>query len=249
MALFVFIGQFQPTIKCYHVNYIRSKVVSKLKMLDKYRNVLNEHTKLILYKTLIVPLFNYADIIYYGISQKDSNTLQRLQNSALRIVLNRNKREHIVDMHSELNLLQLGTRRKHHVCQQVFKGLNNLAPSYITNNLNYVSSEHNMCSRAEVDQNFRIVKCRLELSKKNFFSIGPKFWNPLDTDIKQSNTYDNFKHNLYISIEAVKPYYIECNCLLLAVIFFLSTIPLPSFLTKLYTPILIESKELYMSIP
>ena len=52
-----------------HVDYVKKKAIPRLRMLHKYKYVLNVHLKLMLYKTLIVPLFDYADIIYDCLSQ------------------------------------------------------------------------------------------------------------------------------------------------------------------------------------
>ena len=45
-----------------HVTHIRSKVIRLIKMLDKLKFTLNLNTKLILNKTLIMPLFDYGII-------------------------------------------------------------------------------------------------------------------------------------------------------------------------------------------
>ena len=50
-----------------HVSYTRTKVIPRIKMLSKYHSILNRHTKLILYKTFIVTLFDYANFVYYGL--------------------------------------------------------------------------------------------------------------------------------------------------------------------------------------
>ena len=59
---------------------------------------------LLLYKCLILSIFDYADIIYHGITQSDKEVLQRLQNVACHAILWADQYAHIVDMHSELNL-------------------------------------------------------------------------------------------------------------------------------------------------
>ena len=46
-------------------------------MLGKLRNILNRTTKLMLYKTLIMPLIDYADVIYDGANVKETQSLQR----------------------------------------------------------------------------------------------------------------------------------------------------------------------------
>ena len=73
-------------------------------------------------QTLIAPLFDYGDVIYGGISHKDSMILQRLQNSAMRSVLNANRYMHITDMLDELKLMPLKERREFRTCLEVYKG-------------------------------------------------------------------------------------------------------------------------------
>ncbi len=47
-----------------HVEYIKSKATPRLKMLHKLKHILSNKTKLMSYKILIVPLFDYGDILY-----------------------------------------------------------------------------------------------------------------------------------------------------------------------------------------
>ena len=67
-----------------HVDYLISKSIGRLKMLGKTRPVVSMDTSLMLYKTLCVSIFDYCDIVYDTLSQKNITRLQKLQNSALR---------------------------------------------------------------------------------------------------------------------------------------------------------------------
>ena len=75
-----------------HADYIRSKTISKIELLGRIRNNINQSTATMLYKTLILPIFDYGDIIYDCLCQKDAVTLQRLQNMSLKTILKANKR-------------------------------------------------------------------------------------------------------------------------------------------------------------
>ena len=44
---------------------------------------------LTIYKSKIMPYFDYGDIFLMGVQVKTSDTLQKLQNRALRLILNR----------------------------------------------------------------------------------------------------------------------------------------------------------------
>ena len=67
-------------------------------------------TCLTLYKTIIGSLFDYCDIIYDGMSKKDSDRLQRLQNSCCWIILRRGKLSNVEEIHRELSLDFLALR-------------------------------------------------------------------------------------------------------------------------------------------
>ena len=53
-----------------HAAYIHSKTIGKIIMLSRIRGSLDQSTSLMLYKTLILPIFDYWDIIYNCLSQK-----------------------------------------------------------------------------------------------------------------------------------------------------------------------------------
>ena len=95
-----------------------------------------------------MPLLDYRDVLYDGLSSKDGQMLQRLQNNALRIILKQDRGTHITDLHSEANVLMLNTVRKHHLCQQTYKGLNGLAPMYVTEKINLLDNTQNRSTRS-----------------------------------------------------------------------------------------------------
>ena len=127
--------------------------------------------------------------------------MQKLQNSALRIVLNAGRLTHIDDLHKEANILKLDTRRKHHVCHQVYKGVNNLSPPYISQKLMTADRVGGMLTRTSGKGHLKVKQTRLELCKKNFFHKGPRIWNPLENEIKSCNSLPTFKKHLYSSKE------------------------------------------------
>ena len=46
------------------VQYIKSKTISKISLLRQVSNFLDRNTQLNLYKTLILPIFDYSDYVY-----------------------------------------------------------------------------------------------------------------------------------------------------------------------------------------
>ena len=61
-----------------HVEYLKSKTIGKLKLSVKIRPVVDQATASQLYQSLVVPIFDYRDVIYNCISQNVFVELKRL---------------------------------------------------------------------------------------------------------------------------------------------------------------------------
>ena len=102
-----------------HVAYLKQKLIGRTKMLGKLRPIIGQNLALELYKSLILPVIDYGDIVYDCLSSKASNDLQKLQNYALRIVLHSGYEKSISDMHKETKLMFLSDRRHSHTLNYV----------------------------------------------------------------------------------------------------------------------------------
>ena len=97
--------------------------------------------------------------------QSDVQMLQRLQNSALQMILNEDKYASTLMMHNQLNLLTLNLRRKHHLCHQIYEDINNLAPNYISDKLQKVEHLDSRTTRATTQDLLQIPRYRLQQTK------------------------------------------------------------------------------------
>ena len=93
--------------------------------------ILSSDTMLMLYKTFILPIIDYGDIIYDSMSQKDSMILQRLQNMAFKSILRVPRLTATTVTHDELNMLTLKDRRTLHIATQMYKVENDDCPHKI----------------------------------------------------------------------------------------------------------------------
>ena len=101
-----------------HVEYVSSKVGSRLGLLSRIRACLTLAAFKQVYTLLAQPLFDYADTAWGEISEGCCKELQRVQNRAARNAILRRKTS---------NWLSLACRRKLHKCS-----LNNLVPKHFT---------------------------------------------------------------------------------------------------------------------
>ena len=70
-----------------NVNQIQSKTLGKIQLLGKARSFVHHDTSIMLYETLILPLFDYCDYVYHCLTRRDCNTLKKMQNCRLRRIL------------------------------------------------------------------------------------------------------------------------------------------------------------------
>ena len=68
-----------------HITSVVNLICYKMTLLAKLKKYLNSTSALLIYKTKILPYFDYADVIICKANQKDIDNLQILQNKCLRI--------------------------------------------------------------------------------------------------------------------------------------------------------------------
>ncbi len=88
-------------------------------------------TLLQLYNAILVPHFDYGDIVYESCTQNNLDRLQKMQNQAVRIISGSSHHTHHNDMYVDLNWLSLKNRRLMHKCIIIYKCLNGMAPQYL----------------------------------------------------------------------------------------------------------------------
>ena len=126
-----------------------------------------------MYKTLVIPIIDGCDIIYDCLTKRDSKALQRLQNGAYRIILNRNKRTPTSDMHKKLKLFRLADRRHLRTMEYMHKAVNELFPANICNYFKKVGAIHTRVTRSVTNQELIVPTLQLETSKWDTKYMGP----------------------------------------------------------------------------
>jgi hypothetical protein len=81
-----------------------------------------------IYNSVMQPIFDYTDAVWSEMPAR-SQSLQKLQNRAARIILQRESSRNTFDI---LNGVDLSTRRQVHKCVLVFKCLKNLVTEYLS---------------------------------------------------------------------------------------------------------------------
>ena len=114
-----------------HVKSVVKKSSFHLRNIGKARHVLTEDATKTVMQSLVMSRLDYCNALLIGIQQDLIAKLQRLQNSAARIVSRTRKYEHITPVLIKLHWLPIKFRIQFKVILLVYMALNRLAPKYI----------------------------------------------------------------------------------------------------------------------
>ena len=103
-----------------HVADIIKKVLHKKLLLSRVRAFLQKEVAVTIFKTMILPYFEYCDIVYNTVCSGDLDKLQRLQNKCLKTCLGVHKLYSTLEVHTQSKCAYLGPRRQTHLCNFMF---------------------------------------------------------------------------------------------------------------------------------
>ena len=153
-------------------------MIFHLRNIGKARRVLTEDATKTVMQSLVMSHLDYCNALLIGIQQDLIAKLQRLQNSAARIVSRTRKYEHITPVLIKLHWLLIKFRIQFKVLLLVYKALNGLAPKYIKELLVHYKPRRHL---------------RLKFGDRAFSISAPRLWNALPQHLKGSTTCQAFK--------------------------------------------------------
>ena len=103
-----------------HATECYRMVAYKLYLLTRIRKYINNEQALCIYRSKILPYFDYGDIFYNNTFQRILYKLQILQNRALRLCLHKDSRYNVNLLHSESKIPLLQQRRHTHLLNFVY---------------------------------------------------------------------------------------------------------------------------------
>ena len=121
--------------------------------------------------------------------------LQKVQNSAARIVTFTKRQDHISPVLKQLHWLPVKYRIEHKVLSHTFKALHNESPSYISDLVTkYIPSRSLRSEDQSLLQAPRMQS--VTYGDRSFSTLAPCLWNRLPMHIRTSSTLCMFKRRL-----------------------------------------------------
>ncbi len=181
----------------HHVTYVCKKANQKNGVLRKIRKFLTQKLTLMLYKSLVLPQFDYVDVVYMTATNEQLSRLQLIQNKSCRIILRAHKRTNIAEMHTILNLPMLDTRRNNHLSALCHKNIYNSEESSLKHVFNKVADSRSRTTRHSSKMNMIVPNIKSTKGRLSITYRGPRHWNSLTNLLKAIENHDTFKRNLY----------------------------------------------------
>ena len=140
--------------------------------------------------------FDYSKAIIIGCPDTTVGLMQKVQNTAARMVLNKHQSHSATECLKQLHWLPIKSRIDYKVLTVVFKCKHGMTPKYLQDLLE--AKEH--CRQGLKSNSKELLKVptatRKTCADRSFSVKGPKLWNDLPNSIQTITSYTEFKKQL-----------------------------------------------------
>ena len=131
--------------------------------------------------------------LLYGLTESHSNKLQRIQNSAARLVTLFRNFDHITPILRELHWLTVKFRIMYKILLLVYKCLQDSAPIYLIELIKKYEPSCNLGSSTQ--SRLTCSSTSTQYGRRSFSVAASELWNSLPFNVKNSKTIVQFSHS------------------------------------------------------
>ena len=179
-----------------HASQIRSRATNAIRNIARTNNFLPQTSRVILTNALVVPHFNYGDIIYDGCTADVKEELERSQNYAAKAILGRTKRSSSTTALKDLKWIPLHQRRKIHQCVFVYKAIHNINSHHATSAILDLLPLHSHSTRHKEAKTLNSWQHSLSLTERSTIFKSTHVWNSIPREIRSTESMGTFKDKL-----------------------------------------------------
>ena len=151
---------------------------------------------LTIYKSFLRPYLDYNDVIYDQPNNSSlSDKIESVQHPAVLTITGAITGTSKEKLYQELEVESLRNRRRLRRMSYLYKIISIKSPSYLYDLIPPLLRSH--CYPGC----FKILRCRTKLFRNSFLPFTLNEWNKVDSDIKSSDSYTNFRKNLLAFID------------------------------------------------
>ena len=178
-----------------YINNICRSASYSLYKIGRIRNLLDRKTTETLVHAFITCHLDRCNSLLFGLPASLISKLQRIQNSAARLVTRTRYRDHITPVLRDLHWLPIEYRIMYKILLLTYKCLHDLAPSYLVDLIKVYKPSR--CLRSSSKLN--LVSPSISTTSyghRSFCHASADLWNKLPQYMKDSETLGQFKSSL-----------------------------------------------------
>ena len=188
-----------------HIAYLLSKCNTLVNCLRSLKHRLSRKSLEHLYKSFILPHFDYADVLWDNCTETDQDKLENLQLDALRTIVGSVRGTSHQKLYLESGFIPLKERRKRHKLILYHKIVHNKCPEYLKQLLPPLVSDNNPY-HLRYPYRRTIPIHDSELYKSSFFISTTLLWNELAEITQKTTSISLFKKLLSENDVQVPPF-------------------------------------------
>ena len=196
-------------IKCKwekHINSLIRKVPLLISCLRSFKYKLSRKAVETMYKSFVLPQFDYAGIVWDNCSGTQSNMLENLDLEAIRIIVGAVKGTSHEKLYEESRFCTLKERRKRHKLLMFYKMINYQCSEYLSNLVPPLVSTTNPYYRRRPYE--RVIPAhKTDLYANSFIPSTIQLWNTLPQTIQANPSISLLKKYLSTNGTMVPIYY------------------------------------------
>ena len=179
-----------------HISHICRTAYIAIRQISSIRQYLTLHATKILVCSFVLSRLDYCNSLLSGCQQQHINKLQKVQNSAARLVTQTRKRNHITPVLHSLHWLPVQARIEYKLavlCHNFFSGS---LPHYLSSCLTVYHPSRNLRSSSDHRVLVKPSVRTKAFGERSFSFSAPLVWNSLPLSLRHIETVAAFKRAL-----------------------------------------------------
>ena len=174
----------------YHINETCKKATNSIRSIGHIRKYLTKENLKLLVNALVISRLDYCNSILYGLPKQELDKLQRIQNTAARLITEPRTTNTL-----HLPWLPIESRIIFKLLLITFKIIHGLCPAYLSPLLQKYCPQRNLCSSSKLLFTVPNVNS-VTYGERAFSFSAPKLWNTLPNSVKNAPSLSTFKSAL-----------------------------------------------------
>ena len=178
-----------------HISSICRSAFLEIRKISSLRPYLSESSTAKLVNAFVTSRLDFCNSVLAGLPAEQILRIQRIQNSAARLVLRKCKKDHVTPLLKKLHWLPVKFRWQYKIAVFAYRHFDGSLPRYLSETLCTYYPSRSLRSASEK---------LLKLPKRNMKTVGyrsfsyqaPTIWNSLPVEIRNSPTLQKFKTSL-----------------------------------------------------